>query len=73
MAGTQQWYRVVYFVGGKVHGLGRVLDMTPSRYSLDPFRSRLLLAGITGGHLALVNERTGVVAARRPVGPRPRG
>jgi hypothetical protein len=67
MAEAQHWYRVVYFDGARIRGLGRVPDVAPNRHALDLFRSRLLLAGITGGELALVDEATGQVVARRRV------
>ncbi|MEA2512190.1 MAG: hypothetical protein QOF33_4883 [Thermomicrobiales bacterium] len=72
MADTRLWYRVVHIGGGKVRSLGRVPDVRPNHHSLDPFLSRLLLAGVERGELALIDERTGLVAARRLVRPRRR-
>jgi hypothetical protein len=66
----RRWYRVLYVGGGgaKARSLGRV-DEPPTQRALDPFLSRLLLGGVVGGELVLVDEATGRAVARRPVRP----
>jgi hypothetical protein len=64
-------YRVLYRDGTFTRPLGRVAEVAPTRYSLDPFLSRLLLDGVRAGELLLVDETTGRVVARRSVrGPK---
>jgi len=65
-------YRVVYRDGELICGFGHVAGVAPTFHALDPFRSRLLLAGVTTGELLLVEAGTGRVVARRVVRPRPR-
>jgi hypothetical protein len=62
---TRRWYRVVYRDGEKCRSLGRLPDVAPTRRTLDPFRSRLLLAGIERGELILVDEASGRAVVRR--------
>jgi hypothetical protein len=59
--------RVLYTDGTRTRSLGRVAEVAPTRYSLDPFLSRLLLDGVRAGELLLVEEASGRVIARRPV------
>ena len=65
-------YRVVYRDGGTVRGLGRLAGGAPTLQALDPFLSRLLLAGVDRGELLLVEAGSRRVAARRVVRPRRR-
>ncbi|MEA2596079.1 MAG: hypothetical protein QOF01_2548 [Thermomicrobiales bacterium] len=61
MTDAHRWHRVLYVDGGRVRGLDGMLDVAPSRPSLDPFRSWLLLSEIAPGELAFVDEKTGRV------------
>ena len=74
-AGMQQEhheYRVVYRDADTVRGFGRLVDVTPTRRTLDPFLSRLLLAGVARGELLLVDAASRRVVARLDVRPRRR-
>jgi hypothetical protein len=66
-------YRVVYRDGERTRVLGRLpAEGAPTHYTLDPFLSRLLLAGVEDGELLLVDAATGRVVARRAVRRPPR-
>ena len=60
-------YRVVYRHGERDRSLGRSDAVTASGATLDPFLSRLLLAGIRHGDLLLVDATTGRIVTRRTV------
>jgi hypothetical protein len=59
-----QSYRVVLRTGGTVRAFGSIGESTVTARTLDPFLSRLLLAGVRTGELLLVDEATGRVAVR---------
>jgi hypothetical protein len=69
VAEGSRWYRVVYRTNGTVRPLGRLPDVAPTHHALDPYRSRLLLAGVMQGELLLVDEATGQAVARRFLQP----
>ena len=60
-------YRVIYRDDGRVRAFGRLAGVAPTRGALDPFLSRLLLAGVDRGELLLVDEATRQIVARRNV------
>ena len=60
-------YRVVHRHGERDRSLGRIDAVTASGATLDPFLSRLLLAGIRHGDLLLVDEITQRIVACRKV------
>jgi hypothetical protein len=64
---NQIHYRVVYRTGTHLRSLGRLRGVPASRQTLDPFHSRLVLAGICEGDLLLVEERTRRIAVHRVV------
>lgn len=67
MAQNEIRYRVVYRAGNHHRTLGRIIGETPSHHTLDPFLSRLLLAGVRDGELFLVEEATRRIVVRRLV------
>jgi hypothetical protein len=69
MRGEQRGYRVVYLDGERTRSFGDIAAGVASRQTLDPFHSRLLLAGVEGGEIVLVDKETGRVVVRRAVRP----
>jgi hypothetical protein len=67
MGQAPRWYRVEHRHRGRERFLGRISEVVPSPFTLDPFLSRLLRAGVEHGELALVDGATGFVVARRLV------
>jgi hypothetical protein len=63
----ERWYRVEHRHGERARSLGRIAGVPAHIATLDPFRAHLLLTGVAGGHLVLVDEETGAVVARRAV------
>jgi len=62
-------YHVIYRSRDQTRDLGRIVGVPASRQTLDPFLSRLLLAGIRHGELLLVEATTRRIVVQRAVRP----
>ena len=60
-------YHVIYRSGEQTRVLGRIAGVPATSFTLDPFLSRLLLAGIRHGDLLLVEETTRRIVVHRAV------
>ena len=58
-------YHVIYRSGKQTRVLGRIAGVPATSFTLDPFLSRLLLAGIRHGDILLVEETTRRIGAHR--------
>lgn len=67
MAYDESSYHIVYRAGDQTRILGRITGVPGTWYTLDPFLSRLLLAGIHHGELLLVEDATRRIVVRRAV------
>ncbi len=60
-------YQVIYRSGDQTRELGRIAGVPATSFTLDPFLSRLLLAGIRHGEILLVEEMTRRIVVQRTV------
>jgi hypothetical protein len=60
-------YRILYRHDGRVRAFGTIAEAAVTFRTLDPFLSRLRLAGVDRGELLLVEAGTLRVVARRAV------
>ena len=60
-------YHVIYRSGEQTRVLGRIAGVPATSFTLDPFLSRLLMAGIRHGEILLVEETTRRIVVQRTV------
>ncbi len=60
-------YHVIYRSGEQTRVLGRIAGVPATSFTLDPFLSRLLLAGIRHGDILLVEETTRRIVVQHAV------
>jgi hypothetical protein len=69
MVELKRWFLVVYRNNGRRRALDRIQGVPLTRGTLDPYVSRLQLAGVLQGEVVLVDEETGQELALRFVPP----
>ena len=67
MSDDEVRYHVIYRSGDQTRVLGRIAGVPATPFTLDPFLSRLLMAGIRHGEILLVEETTRRIVVERAV------